>query len=303
MDFGKVKQDLNKVNFALPPDYPGNPAVLEKYKSQQPPQVYIGCPIWGVKEWLGTYYPAAAREKDFLHYYTRQFNTIELNTTHYRIPDAETVLKWKENAVPGFTFCPKFPQVISHDKRLKNALPETHAFCQSLALLKENLGVSFLQLPPYFSPAELPALEDFFKSLPPDFQLAVEFRNEEFFNMKSVFNKTFELLEKYSVSPVMTDVAGRRDVLHQRFTTDTVLIRWVGDILHPTDYQRLDAWTEKLADWLQQGLKQIYFFVHQVENITSADLIAYLIPRLNERTGLHLTPPKARPKAIQGTLF
>jgi uncharacterized protein YecE (DUF72 family) len=238
MDFGRIK-NLDDIDFTLPSDDEANKKVLEKYKSDNLPKVFVGCPIWGVKEWIGSYYPASAREKDFLLYYAKQFNTIELNTTHYRIPDPQTVRKWYANTGEGFKFCPKLPQEISHEKKLRNVAIETQIFCENIAGLKEKLGVCFLQLPPYFSPSEINYLEDFLKQFPTEIPLAIEFRHEDFFK-KSHFNKTFDLLEKYHINPVITDVAGRRDVLHQRFTTDTVLIRWVGDKLHPTDYQRVE---------------------------------------------------------------
>jgi uncharacterized protein YecE (DUF72 family) len=303
MDFGRTKTNLDKIDFSLPADYAGNQEVLVNYFSEKQAAVYVGCPIWGVKEWLGKYYPASAKEKDFLFHYAQQFNTIELNTTHYRIPDAITVRKWKESVTDGFKFCPKIPQIISHDKRLVGAEAETEAFCEAMVGLGDKLGIAFLQLPPFFSATELPALENFLQKFSSQIPLAVEFRNEDFFNTKAAFNRAFEVLEKYKVSPVITDVAGRRDVLHQRLTTDTVLIRWVGETLHPTDYERLDMWIEKLTQWLKQGLKNIYFFVHQTENVTSADLITYLIPKLNERAGLALKPPKLQQVGVQGRLF
>ncbi|MBC8112108.1 MAG: DUF72 domain-containing protein, partial [Verrucomicrobia bacterium] len=235
-------------------------------------------------------------------HYAKQFNTIELNTTHYRIPDPQTVKKWYENADEGFKFCPKLPQEISHEKKLRNVMIETQIFCKNIAGLKEKLGVCFLQLPPYFSPAEINFLEDFLKLFPVEIPLAIEFRHEDFFK-KSHLNKTFDLLEKYHISPVITDVAGRRDVLHQRFTTDTVLIRWVGDKLHPTDYQRLDLWVEKLTGWLSAGLKNVYFFIHQIDNTTSADLVAYFITKLNQQANLNLKIPVVHQQAVQGKLF
>ncbi|MCS7003779.1 MAG: DUF72 domain-containing protein [Cytophagales bacterium] len=72
----------------------------------------------------------------------------------------------------------------------------------------------------------------------------MEFRHREWFSNSLA---AWETLIEYQVSTVITDVAGRRDVLHKRLITPYVIIRFVGNQLHPTDIQRLHAWAERLA--------------------------------------------------------
>ncbi|MBC7923356.1 MAG: DUF72 domain-containing protein, partial [Ferruginibacter sp.] len=214
MDFGKVKpEEMARIDFALPPDHaftsrtlPGPPAGA--------PQVFVGCPIWASKDWAGKVYPPGAREKEYLKHYARQFNTIELNTTHYRIPDPDTIEKWKLATAPGFRFCPKIPQVISHDRALVDAEALTQAFCLSVAGLGERLGVAFLQLPPSFGPANGPILANYLRQFPASIPLAVEFRHPDWFNQPAVWHQTLAMLRDHGVSTVITDVAGRRDALH-----------------------------------------------------------------------------------------
>jgi uncharacterized protein YecE (DUF72 family) len=304
MDFGKLS-DISTVSFALPPDAVRTGSVLAKFQGQQPatPQIYIGCPIWTCKDWLGKLYPAGAKDKDFLHYYTRQFNTIELNTTHYRIPDADTIRRWKAASTPTFRFSPKFPQQISHDNALHGVESETLAFCEAIRGLDTHLGVSFLQLPPYFTPAQLPALAHFLEKFPKDIPLAVEFRHPDWFKDSVESIEAFALLENFGVSTVITDVAGRRDVLHQRLTTPTAFIRFVGNDLHPTDYTRIEEWASRLSKWIDQGLHAIYFFVHEPENTHSPELVLYLIRQLNRRLDLQLPEPRIAAQPVQGSLF
>jgi uncharacterized protein YecE (DUF72 family) len=301
MEFGRVKNP-DEIDFALPPDAIGTAQLLARQNIDNERLVYVGCPVWGVKEWVGSYYPAQAKEKDFLQHYTCQFNTIELNSTHYHTPSPETVRKWKEVSAEGFKFCPKLPQSISHERQLQHVEPLMDEFCLNIKGLDEKLGVCFLQLPPYFSPAGLPVLEAFLKRYSAEIMLAVEFRHEDFFKPPH-FDKAFDILEKYKASSVLTDVAGRRDVLHQRLTNDTVLVRWVGEQLHPTDFVRLDMWVEKLSEWIRKGLGTVYFFIHQSENITSPDLARYFLPKLNETLGLNLRPPRLYAQVVQGSLF
>jgi len=114
MKFGKLP-NIDQVDFSLPPDAEGTASILAKLP-QSKSQLYVGCTGWGMKEWIGTVYPAKTKAKDFLHHYARQFSTIELNTTHYRIPTPETVIKWRDTTPADFRFCPKIPQSISHSR-------------------------------------------------------------------------------------------------------------------------------------------------------------------------------------------
>ncbi len=304
MDFGKLS-DISRVDFTLPPDHPDTRPLLERHKlnASLKPKVYIGLPVWVNKAWVGNYYPATMREKDSLLWYSKQFNTIELNSTHYHIPSPDTIDRWRQTVPQNFTFCPKFPQLISHETQLSKALDLTATFCEAIAGLEENLGDTFLQLPPYFAPRQLPDLETFVKYVPESVPMAVELRHPDWFVDNVASLELFEVLEKYSTGTVLTDVAGRRDVLHMRLTTPTAMVRFVGNGLHPTDYSRIDAWVERLKVWFDAGLQKLYFFVHEPDNITSPDLATYLIEQLNKVCGFNLQPPKKFVQPVQGELF
>jgi uncharacterized protein YecE (DUF72 family) len=300
MDFGRLS-DLRYVDFRLSPDHPETAAVLARAKATAPPQpaVYVGCPIWTNKAWLGSYFPAGIKDTDYLHHYARQFNSIELNTTHYRIPDAPTVRKWREAVPSGFRFCPKIPQSISHERELYNADALTLTFCRAISGLEEQLGWTFLQLPPLFGPEHLPRLERYLLDFPSYVPLAVELR----FADAGLRESVFALLEALGKTLVITDVAGRRDVLPQRLTTPTAFIRFNGHGLVPSDYARADAWAERLAAWLKAGLHEVYFFVHQKDIMHSPVWTQYFLEKLNALTGLAVAPPRIIPQAVQGSLF
>jgi len=299
MDFGKL-DDIADVNFTLPPDctlWEDLPAC------QYPVKFYVGCPVWACKEWVGLLYPTNARKKDYLRYYSRQFNTIELNSTHYRIPDAATIERWVAESPANFRFCPKIPQEISHRLMLQHTEALTQLFCEQVRGLGERLGICFLQLPPYFAPEHLPILTQYLQHFPTDVPLAVEFRHAAWFADLRNFDKAAKQLQALQVSTVICDVAGRRDVLHQRLTTRKVVIRFVGNNLHPTDYVRIDEWIARLQNWLEKGLEEVYFFVHEPDNILSPQLCDYLIDNLNKRLGMTLKRPQFVAKAEQMNLF
>ena len=139
-----------------------------------------------------------------------------------------------------------------------------------------------MQMPPHFQYKNLAILDAFLRNFPKNVHLALEIRHEEWFSNPHYFDKVFQLLEDNLVSPVITDVAGRRDVLHQRLTTGSVVIRFVGNNLHPTDFTRLDEWILRLKKWFQAGLHEVYFFTHEPDNVKAPELAKYLIDKINE---------------------
>ncbi|MBK8196669.1 MAG: DUF72 domain-containing protein [Lewinellaceae bacterium] len=117
MDFGKLPS-VESVDFALPADPPQNETLLAVLPTATTPMLYIGATGYNMKAWAGKWYPTGTKDRDFLAQYGKQFNTIEHNTTHYRIPDEATVARWREETPVDFRFCPKIPQTISHARDL-----------------------------------------------------------------------------------------------------------------------------------------------------------------------------------------
>jgi uncharacterized protein YecE (DUF72 family) len=101
----------------------------------------------------------------------------------------------------------------------------------------------------------------------------------------------------------MTDVAGRRDVLHLRLTTPILMLRFVGNDLHPTDYQRVKAWVQRIAEWRDLGLQTVYFFAHEPDNNSAPDLARFFMEEMNRVCDLGLPTPHSYKVAEQGKLF
>lgn len=304
MKFGKLP-DVSNVDFTLPPDPPGTQAALERnFRKHKQLQFYIGGTGWSMKEWVGTVYPAGAKTKDYLRHYANQFNTIELNTTHYRIPTIASVEKWYAETTPDFKFCPKIPQTISHSRDLGINGGQIEQFCDAIAHLQEKLGCCFMQLPPYFGSDRLPVLENFLKKFPREIPLAIEVRHESWFARTEHAEKLFQLLERYYTSTVITDVAGRRDVLHMRLTTNIAMVRFVGNELHPSDYTRLNDWVKKVNKWYEQGLSEVYFFTHEPDNIQAPTIAKYLCEEFQKFDHIAIRGPKfSEDQGQQMTLF
>lgn len=303
MDFGKL-QDISDVNFELPADAPRNAAILRSASSSASPSILVGSARWAEKNLLGKIYPPATPPKDYLYHYARQFNTVEMNTTHYRIPAREMVEQWKEKVPDHFKFCPKLPQSISHSPDFGESIQATRLFQDALYAFGRYLGIPFMQLPPTFSPhRDGKKLFNYLENWPQHLPLAIELRHPGWFSDNRITKRAFDLLQEYGLSTVITDTAGRRDVVHMQVTSPRQVVRFVGNALHPTDYSRLDAWIERIGRWLDDGLQELYFFVHQPEEHWCVDLSIYLICQLNERLNLQLQPPQMVQQAFQKRLF
>ncbi|MFK7806526.1 MAG: DUF72 domain-containing protein [Saprospiraceae bacterium] len=285
MKFGKLP-DISLVDFSLPPDSSRNTVPVSDSKQTD---FYVGATGWSMKEWVGRLYPLGTKAKDFLTQYTKQFNTIELNTTHYRIPTEELIEKWYKESTEDFRFCPKIPQSISHSRDLDLNDKYLSLFCKNIVGLKEKLGCCFIQLAPYFDSERLPILENFLKRFPPEIPLAVELRHESWFDGTNT--SWADLLRKYNRTAVITDVAGRRDVLHMELTNSTTMIRFVGNDLHPSDKYRTAEWVERLKRWSEVGLKEAYIFTHEPDNLLAPEMADIFVERLNKETGLNVRGP------------
>ena len=278
MKFGKL-QNVDNVNFSLPEEANNTKKVLATLPIAKKPTLYVGCTGWSMKEWVGHVYPNHAKTKDYLQHYAQQFNTIELNTTHYRIPTLETIQKWYQESAADFKFCPKIPQSISHSSGMGLNDGKLIAFCNAIQQLEEKLGCCFMQMPPYFGADKLAVLTTFLNNFPSHIPLAIEVRHESWFANTNATEQLASLLSKYNCAFVITDVAGRRDVLHLQITNAIAMIRFVGNDLHPTDYSRIDEWVKKLKDWFAKGISEVYFFTHEPDNIQAPELAKYLVDR------------------------
>ncbi len=292
MEFGKISVDeLNSVDFTLPADPAFNKKVL-KGKPVKNARVYIGCAKWGRTEWVGKIYPLKTKEKDFLSHYVQHYNSIELNATHYKIYGAPNIEKWSENAKgKDFLFCPKMYKGVTHFGNLKGKEAMTTEFLNGVLAFGQHLGPVFIQVSESFSPKRKDELFAYLETLPTGLQFFMEVRHPEWFAKKETAEALFEKLRELNIGAVITDASGRRDCSHMYLPVAKTFIRYVGNSLHDTDYTRIDEWVERIKYWLQNGLKELYFFMHMHNEATSPELTVYLVDKLNKECNLHLEKP------------
>jgi len=288
MEFGRVsEQELEKIDFLLPKDTPLTTRILSQGKGNT--RFHIGCAKWSRKDWVGKIYPLKTKPSDYLENYAKSFSCIELNALYHKLPSIDEILLWKSKVGNGFKFLPKFTKEITHTRKLKNVKSQLSEFFNIIYVLEENLGPVFLVLEPDISPKQLDTVIEFIELLPKEIQLFVEIRNSEWFEKKT--DPLFELLAEKNVGSIITDSAGRRDTVHMNLSTPQCFIRFVGNSLHPSDYLRIDDWITRIHEWMNQGIEDVYFFMHQHDELYSPELIKYLIEELNRRLRLNIQVP------------
>ncbi|MBC8075196.1 MAG: DUF72 domain-containing protein [Chloroflexales bacterium] len=269
---------------------------------------YIGCAVWGYKDWVGDLFPPGSKSADFLSLYSRRLTTVEGNTSFYAIPQAETVARWAADTPPEFRFCFKIPREISHQGPLADQIEPTRDFIERMAGLGDRLGSFFLQLPPGYRADKIKDLEQWIEAWPRERALAVEVRHADWYTDPGE-QALMELLDRYGVGRVLMDVrplnAGplpgaeidlqqARDrkpnvPLHPLRSGGLALIRYIG---HPTpelNEPLLDEWAERVAAWLAEGT-QVYFFMHCPDERRSPGLCRDFQARLAQLTSVPPLP-------------
>ena len=289
--------------------------------------LYIGCPIWSFKGWVGNFYPEDTKPKDFLREYARRVTTIEGNTTFYAVPDRKTVEKWVAETPETFRFCPKVPKAISHEGTLLDNIPRAEHFIEVMRGLGDRLGPMFLQLPPRFPPEHIAELQTFLSVWPRDVRLAVEVRHMDWFD--SPYNEELNaFLADNDMARVTIDTRPIRDLAGDKIledtaygslvgarerkpdvpviptrTTDFVFIRYIG---HPDlkfNHPFLSEWETYLAAQLNDGA-DAYMFCHSPESVTAPQIARALYHRIAKHITLPALPwDEIKPDPEQPTLF
>ncbi len=143
----------------------------------------VGTSGWQYDHWRGVFYPADLAKHDWFDYYARQFSTVEINNTFYRLPRAKTWDLWHDKAPPGFRFAVKASRYISHVKRFEDCEKPVQRFVDGAERLKAHLGPVLYQTPPNFQRDEENAkrLRRFLALLPRHCENVIEFRHNSWF--------------------------------------------------------------------------------------------------------------------------
>jgi uncharacterized protein YecE (DUF72 family) len=174
---------------------------------------------------------------DWLACYARQFTTVELNASFYRLPTPAMIERWSRATPPGFLFAIKAWRVITHERRLVDCQEPLEQLFARTALLGDKAGPILFQLPPRF-PADLVLLGEFLASLPPGHRYALEFRDPSWW-----CDEVYARLADAGAAFVCFDLAGLR--------SPRIAIGPLAYVrLHGFEQRYRDAYPEQvLMDW------------------------------------------------------
>ena len=220
--------------------------------------VRIGCSGWNYQHWRnGVFYPPRLPPRRWLEFYARHFDTVEVNSTFYRLPRESAGENWVRQSPPGFLFAVKMSRYATHIKRLRDLPPSIELFYERIRPLVDSpkLGPILWQLPPGF-PRDDGRLAQALEQLPPG-RHCFEFRHESWFA-----DEVYELLRKHHVALVISDEASRWVKTPHVRTTDWTYIRFHhGSRGRHGNYaaSEIETWVRRIAQWRRDTEVFAYF--------------------------------------------
>lgn len=207
--------------------------------------IYLGTSGFSYDHWKGIFYPEDLRKEDYLKFYSKEFNALELNITFYRLPKEGTIKKWVKNTPPNFAFVCKIWRRISHLKKLKDIEEDLKKFLAVMENFGEKLKGLLLQLPPSFKFEEAKILE--FKRIYNFYvPFILEARNKTFFEEKAV-----EFFKKNKIPLSSVDSRNLREMYF--YTANPFYLRFHGpESLYSSLYKLEDL--KKAVDFIGKNV-------------------------------------------------
>jgi uncharacterized protein YecE (DUF72 family) len=209
----------------------------------------IGCSGWNYAHWRnGVFYPPRLASRNWLRYYARHFDTVEINMTFYRLPKAHIVARWLEETPRDFVFAVKVSRYVTHIKRLLEVPQHLPLLYERIAplLRSPKLGPLLWQLPPTFA-CDLERLANALEHLHDGHRHAFEFRHPSWFR-----EETYTLLREHDVALVIGDRPQVNGFQTHEITADFTFVRFHGGT-HGANgnyaHAELDVWADRLRRW------------------------------------------------------
>jgi uncharacterized protein YecE (DUF72 family) len=219
--------------------------------------IRIGCSGWNYQHWRnGVFYPPRLPPRRWLEFYSRHFDTVEVNATFYRLPKEQAVASWVRESPPDFLFAVKMSRYVTHVKRLRDLPPSLELFYTRIRPLAESpkLGPVLWQLPGTFRRDD-ERLAEALAQLPAG-RHCFEFRHESWF-----VEKVYELLHSHGAALVIGDTPTRPFQTHE-LTADWTFIRFHhGTRGRGSNYseRELEDWASRIERWARRVDVYAYF--------------------------------------------
>ena len=218
--------------------------------------VHVGCSGWNYRSWRNTFYPAGEPARRWLEIYAERFDTVEVNTTFYRLIARAAVERWVEQAPPGFVFAVKASRYLTHIKRLAGIEEGVARFYERIEPLRDAgmLGPVLWQLPENFHRDD-ERLAGVLALVPPG-RHAFEFRHRSWFAPE-----VYALLRAHGAALVIGDHP-QRPFQTLELTAPFSFVRFhYGHRGRRGNYSRteLEEWARRLATMRRRAELFIYF--------------------------------------------
>jgi uncharacterized protein YecE (DUF72 family) len=219
--------------------------------------IRIGCSGWMYDDWRGRLYPEREPKRRWLELYAQRFDTVEVNSTFYRLARRAAVASWVSQTPPEFLFAVKASRYLTHIRRLVGIQEGIERFYEPLEPLIESgrLGPVLWQLPENFHRDE-DRLLGWLEVLPPGLH-TIEFRHASWFAADSVL----DALRAHGVALTIGDHPSRPFQSHEA-TADWRFVRFhYGARGRSGNYSRseLERWAGLIGGWRRSEAVYAYF--------------------------------------------
>lgn len=209
-----------------------------------------------------SHYPPEFCDKSRLCYYASFNNSIEVNSSFYKIPQARTVAKWAGEVGEDFKFTYKLWRGITHEKGLVFDPADINRFMEAIDGAGTKKGCLLIQFPPSATVTLFPQLQYLISCvLEADadrtWQIAIEFRHASWYT-----DDLFEFAQANKLSVVLQDIPASATPMHYYDTSDIVYVRFHGPGgkyrgSYPDDV--LQEYVSYICEWRDEG-KTIYAY-------------------------------------------
>lgn len=184
-------------------------------------QFYIGTSGYSYPAWKQDFYPDKLPSREWLAYFSTQFNTLELNSSFYHFPRVATLQKMYDATGPDFLFSIKMNRMVTHYQRMKNSREKVQEFIRTAEDgFREKLGCILFQMPPTFSYTE-ENIDHLLQSVPHEKRSVIEFRHISWWR-----EETFEMLRRHNLTFCNISFPKLPEDIH--VTTDVFYLRMHG---------------------------------------------------------------------------
>jgi uncharacterized protein YecE (DUF72 family) len=224
-------------------------------------RAHVGCSGWQYKDWRGIVYPEKLPQRRWFEHYATLFDTVEINSTFYRLPSATTVEGWAAQAPEDFVYAAKLGQFGSHRMKLRDSASWLPNHLDRILRLGPSMGPTLVQLPPRWK-RNVERLDEFLtvarELSPPDMRWSVELRDESW-----VDDEVFDVLRRHDAALCIHDLLA--DHPWER-TADWTYVRFHGPNALEQPYNGLygpdllEPVAARLSAWLDEGCDVYAYF-------------------------------------------